>query len=266
MFKEIKEKLLEEYKSKSDYYNWCYDKAEILRKNTKKYKTEITSGLTIVALIPVFIAGISLFQKIGIPVTPINMALFMASTTAASVFVGHLGQRLITLNAKRSMRTFTTAYKNRQIVKELADYEIEKVQTEKKTQIINAILDKIESKENILTEITKDGKYKVTANNLTEEELNKNYELMLQNYNSKLKELDILVSQEYLRTKFRDYRKNWDRVPNAISNGAILSLLLSFTTCIALLFNKIKTRPSSTTTKSTNKTIIFDIVLCFTDG
>lgn len=243
MFKEIKDKLIKEYNDLVDYHNYCINKAEILYKNTKKNKTEITSGLTIVAFIPVFIAGISLVQRIGMSVTPINMALFMASTTAASVSIGHLGQRLITLNAKRRMRTFTTAYKNRQIIKELANYEIEKAQTEKKMQIIDTILNKIESKENILAEITKDGKYKVTTNNLTVEELNKNYELMLQNYNSKMEDLDILVSQNFLRTKFRDYRKNWDRVPNAISKGVVISLLLSFTTCLALLVNKVKTVP-----------------------
>ena len=46
MFKEIKEKLLEEYKSKSEYYNLCYDKAEVLSKNTNKSKLEKTAVLS----------------------------------------------------------------------------------------------------------------------------------------------------------------------------------------------------------------------------
>ena len=241
MFKEIKEKLIKEYKSKSDYYNWCYNKAEILNKNANKSKLEKTAALSLCAFIPVFITAVSLLEGTTIS-SPFSMTLFCASITGASIGLGYIGQKLITLNAKRNMRTFTTAYNNRQIVKELADYEIEKVQTEKKLQIIDAILQKIESKEKILEEITRDGKYTITENSLSEEELNKNYELMLQNYNYKMEDLDVLMKQKYLKNKFANYRPNPFRIPSAIMDGFALALLISFPTCLGFFGDNLRTQ------------------------
>ena len=65
MFKEIKEKLLEEYNNLSNYYNDCCAKADVLYKNTKKNTIEIIGGLTVISIIPVFIAAVSLLE--GIP-------------------------------------------------------------------------------------------------------------------------------------------------------------------------------------------------------
>lgn len=233
MFKEIKEKLLEEYNNLSNYYNDCCDKADVLYKNTKKNKIEIIGALTVISIIPVFIAAVSLLE--GIPFSSFGMTLFGASITAISVSISYLGQKLIIFNAKKKMKKFTNAKKNREIVKELNIYELEKEKAKKKLEVIYAILDKVESKEKIFDEITRDGKYTITENSLSEEELNKNYELMLQNYNNKMQELDIIVSQEFLSKKFRDYRKKWDRIPTAISNGLVLGLLFSIPTCFGFL-------------------------------
>ena len=233
MFKEIKEKLNKEYNDLVDYYDDCYDKANALRKNSKKHKIELTAGITLAAIIPVFIAFVKLLE--GMTFSYISMTLTFASITGISLGIGFLGQKLITLKPKRKMKKITNAKKNREIVTELNKYEIEKIKTKNKIKVIEAIYEKVESKEKILNEITSDGKYTVTENNLSEEELNKNYELMLQSYNSKMNELDIIVSQNFLRKKFRDYRKNWDRIPNAISNGLVMALLLSFPTDMGFL-------------------------------
>ena len=234
MFKEIKEQLIKEYNDKVDYYNWCYNKSEVLNKNTNKSKLEKTGALSLFAIIPVFIAAVSLLEGTTISL-PFFMTLFSASITGVSIGLGYVGQKLITLNAKRNMITFTTAYNNRQIVRELADYEIEKVQTEKKMQIIDAILDRAESKEKILEKNTKDGKYTITENNLSEEELNNNYELMLHNYNYKMEELDVLMKQKYLKNKFANYRPNPFRIPSSIVDGFTLALLIAFPTCLGFL-------------------------------
>lgn len=238
MFKEIKEKLIKEYNNLIDYHNDCSTKANILYKNTKKHKIELTAGLTLAAIIPVFIAFVKLLE--GMTFSYISMTLTFASITGVSLGIGYLGQKLITIKPKRKMKKITNAKKNKKIVTELNKYEMEKLKTKNKIKVIEEIYEKVESKEKIQNEITLDGKYTVTENNLSEEELNKNYELILQSYNSKMKELDIIVSQNFLIKKFRDYRKNWDRIPNAISNGLVMALLLSFPTDMGFLGDELR--------------------------
>lgn len=230
-----KKELDKEHNNLVEYYNDCYSKSEILNKNTKNLKFTIASVIAALTWIPLCFIGLPLLN--GLSSLTIRTTLYMPLVTAISGTLGYIGQKIITFSSRRKMKKFTKANKNREIVTEAAHYELEMKKADHKLAVIKAIYDKIESKEKILQEITRDGKYTITENSLSEEELNKNYELIMQKYNDKMKQLDIMVSQEFLRNKFRNYRRKTTGIYNAIMDGLMLGLIISFPTGLGVMLD-----------------------------
>ena len=223
MLNEIKNDIEKEFSEIGDYCNECENKQNILQANTNDSKLTKTGIIGMISIIPTIIAGAGIIAPIttglALPLTA-SMGIFMTTSLA----IGYVGQSIITSVSKKKMKKFTDAKTNADILEEMMYYEMEIDKSENKQETLRKMYKNIESKQQILSDYSSEFYQIDKYAKLTSEDLKKRQEMLIKAYDDRMEQLDVLTSQEYLKNKFRSYRKKIERVENIIFNPLMMSL------------------------------------------
>ena len=220
MLDEIKNDIEKEFSEICDYSNDCKNKQKVLDANTNDSKFTKIGTIGIFSFLPFLIivypetAGLSLRH-----LTTWGVAY------ASSLAIGCVGQFIITSISKRKMKKFTSAKKNSDIVEEMMYYEMEMYKSKHRIEALREMYKSIESTQLILGDDSIEF-YQNKYENLTPEDLKRRKEMLSKAYEERMKQLDVLTLQAYL--KKRNLGSKRERVGNIIIYALMISLFISF--------------------------------------
>lgn len=228
MLEKMKKDLEKEFSKICDYNSDCENKRKVLRKNTNDFKLTDICIIVYFSTILIFIASIN----INLPIT-MGLALPLTALgcvgLTSSIAIGCAGQAIITFVSKKEMKKFTDAKTNADILEEMMYYEMEIDKSKNKKEVLRKMYEKIESKQQILSDYSSEFYQIDKYAKLSPEALRKRQEMLTKAYNEQMEQLDVLTSQAYLKDKFKSHRKKSERIENIISSvlkGSLPSYLL----------------------------------------
>lgn len=223
MLDEIKNDIEKEFSEICDYSNDCKNKQKVLDANTNDSKFTKIGNIGMLFVLP--------FVVFVYPVTTTSLTTWGVAY-AASLAIGCVGQFIITSISKRKMKKFTSAKKNSDIVEEMMYYEMEMYKSKHRVEALREMYKSIESTQLILGDDSIEF-YQNKYENLTPEDLKRRKEMLSKAYEERMKQLDVLTLQAYL--KRRNLGSKRERVGNIIIYALMISLFISFMMSIPLL-------------------------------
>ena len=221
MFEEIKKKIEEEFAELCRYSDECYQKKSVLRSNTRDEKLLKIGAIGGACILPnLFLVGSFIGQmSLAYPLTVDMVISLILSGVIGSVITPFFTKRDKELLNKKT---------NEEILENSMYYGIEEAKAENKKLLLKIMHKKIESKENIFGEVEDDFSSSKDLSSDELEKLKKKEENLSRLYNKKLKELDILVMQKFLKNKFEDVRTRKRRIGSLLEVSFYVSMLFSF--------------------------------------
>lgn len=154
---------------------------------------------------------------------PITTGMFLITLSCAAI--GIIGQNIVTLIYRKFHNI--PKHTNEEYLEKTMHYEIETKKTENEILILETILESIKYREKIAEEFPNSFKYNPNPENLTFEDLQQKQTNLINLYNTKLNELNVLTKQLYLRNNFENYRTKPARFANYFSNGIPIYFIFS---------------------------------------